>query len=187
MDRNLFWKPREVAGRVYYTMDIADNLAAKGSECCPDTLENRLSLRGAMNAFEAIGIAEALATALDALHAHGLIHRDLKPSNVIFKDGKPLLADSALLPRQMAVRRERLDSCLRRHCLPMPSRCTSHVISTHLAKCCTVCLQMRRQTVSRFCRRNGFCRGSQDGPARALRHAIRGREKARCHLLRSSV
>lgn len=87
----------EVAGRVYYTMDIADNLAANGSEYCPDTLENRLSLRGAMNAFEAIDVAEALATALDALHAHGLVHRDLKPSNVIFRDGKPLLADFGLV------------------------------------------------------------------------------------------
>lgn len=87
----------EVAGRVYYTMDIADNLAANGSEYCPDTLENRLSLRGAMNAFEAIDIAEALAAALDVLHAHGLVHRDLKPSNVIFKDGKPLLADFGLI------------------------------------------------------------------------------------------
>lgn len=87
----------EVAGRVYYTMDIADNLAAKEDEYSPDTLENRLFLRGAMNAFEAIDIAEALATALDALHAHGLVHRDLKPSNVIFKDGKPLLADIGLV------------------------------------------------------------------------------------------
>ena len=87
----------EVAGRVYYTMDVADNLAANKAEYCPDTLENRLSLRGAMNAFEAIDIAEALATALDALHAHGLVHRDLKPSNVIFKDGKPLLADFGLV------------------------------------------------------------------------------------------
>ena len=87
----------EVAGRVYYTMDVADNLAANGAEYCPDTLENRLSLRGAMNAFEAIDIAEALAAALDALHAHGLVHRDLKPSNVIFKDGKPLLSDFGLI------------------------------------------------------------------------------------------
>lgn len=87
----------EAAGRIYYTMDAADNLAAKDAEYCPDTLENRLSFRGALNAFEALDIAEALASALDALHAHGLVHRDLKPANVIFKDGKPLLADFGLI------------------------------------------------------------------------------------------
>ena len=87
----------EFCGRVYYTMDVADNLAADGAEYCPDTLENRLSLHGALNAFEAIDIAEALACALDALHAHGLVHRDLKPANVIFRDGKPLLADFGLI------------------------------------------------------------------------------------------
>lgn len=86
----------EFDGRVYYTMDAADNLAADGAKYCPDTLENRLAFRGALNAFEAIDIAESLASALDALHAHGLVHRDLKPSNVIFKDGKPLLADFGL-------------------------------------------------------------------------------------------
>lgn len=85
------------AGRVYYTMDAADNLAVDGAEYCPDTLENRLAFRGALNAFEAICIAEALASALDALHVHGLIHRDLKPANIIFKDGKPLLADFGLI------------------------------------------------------------------------------------------
>lgn len=87
----------EFGGRVYYTMDAADNLAANGAKYCPDTLENRLAFRGALNAFEAIDIAEVLASALDALHAHGLVHRDLKPSNVIFKDGKPLLADLGLI------------------------------------------------------------------------------------------
>ena len=87
----------EAAGRIYYTMDAADNLAAKDAEYCPDTLENRLSFRGALNAFEALDIAESLASALDALHAHGLVHRDLKPANVIFKDGKPLLADFGLI------------------------------------------------------------------------------------------
>lgn len=87
----------EFDGRIYYTMDVADNLALNGEEYCPDTLENRLAFRGALNAFEAIDIAEALASALDALHAHGLVYRDLKPANVIFKDGKPLLADFGLI------------------------------------------------------------------------------------------
>lgn len=87
----------EFQGRVYYTMDAADNIASKEAEYCPDTLENRLAFRGALNAFEVLDIAESLAGALDVLHAHGLVHRDLKPANVIFKDGKPLLADFGLV------------------------------------------------------------------------------------------
>lgn len=86
----------EFDGRVYYTMDAADNMASKETEYCPDTLENRLAFRGALNAFEVLDIAESLAGALDVLHAHGLVHRDLKPANIIFKDGKPLLADFGL-------------------------------------------------------------------------------------------
>ena len=86
----------EFDGRVYYTMDAADNMASIEAEYCPDTLENRLALRGALNAFEVLDIAESLAGALDVLHAHGLVHRDLKPANIIFKDGKPLLADFGL-------------------------------------------------------------------------------------------
>ncbi|MGN0832198.1 MAG: serine/threonine-protein kinase [Kiritimatiellia bacterium] len=86
----------EFEGRVYYTMDAADNMASEETGYCPDTLENRLAFHGALNAFEVLDVAEALAGALDVLHAHGLVHRDLKPSNVIFKDGKPLLADFGL-------------------------------------------------------------------------------------------
>jgi len=87
----------EFAGRVYYTMDAADNIASNEAEYCPDTLENRLAFCGALNAFEVLDIAESLAGALESLHAHGLVHRDLKPANVIFKDGKPLLADFGLV------------------------------------------------------------------------------------------
>ena len=87
----------EFDGRVYYTMDAADNLAVKDSEYCPDTLENRLAFHGALNAFEVLDIAESLAGSIEALHAHGLVHRDLKPANVVFKDGRPLLADFGLV------------------------------------------------------------------------------------------
>ena len=71
----------EFEGHVYYTMDAADNIASDETE----------------NAFEVLDVAESLVGALEALHSHGLVHRDLKPANVIFKDGKPLLADFGLV------------------------------------------------------------------------------------------
>lgn len=86
----------EFEGHTYYTMDLADNVP--GSEkYCPDTLENRLALRGALNVFEVLDIAESLIKAISALHDHGLVHCDIKPGNVIFRGGKALLADFGLV------------------------------------------------------------------------------------------
>ena len=48
--------------------------------------------RGALPTAEALRVALAVLTALDALHARGFIHRDLKPSNVFLtKHGVKLL------------------------------------------------------------------------------------------------
>src|SRR5438067_5942246 len=47
-----------------------------------ESLAERL-VRGALPLAEAIRIALAVLTALDALHSRGFVHRDLKPSNVL--------------------------------------------------------------------------------------------------------
>jgi serine/threonine protein kinase len=57
-----------------------------------ETLQARLQ-RGRLDVGDALAVFDALAQALGALHAAGLLHRDIKPSNVFLLEG-----DSALSP-----------------------------------------------------------------------------------------
>ena len=89
------------AGYFYYVMELADDVRA-GQEIDPETyaprtLHTDLSDKGRLTAGECLEVGIALATALDHLHAHGLIHRDIKPSNIIFVHGRPKLADIGLV------------------------------------------------------------------------------------------
>jgi len=87
---------RTADGRLYYTMDAADNAAPPGAPYTPDTLASRLDRAGALPVAEVKKLASALLAGLGALHDAGLIHRDIKPENILFVGGAPVLGDIGL-------------------------------------------------------------------------------------------
>jgi serine/threonine protein kinase len=66
-------------GRTYLVMDLVDG----------ETVRARLR-RGPLPPAVAVEVIDAIARALDAAHARGVVHRDLKPDNVMVHDGPPL-------------------------------------------------------------------------------------------------
>jgi serine/threonine-protein kinase len=58
-----------------------------------ETLRDRLERERQLPVHEAVGIAVALAGALDHAHRKGIIHRDIKPANILLQDGQPIIAD----------------------------------------------------------------------------------------------
>jgi serine/threonine protein kinase len=63
----------------------------------PRTLRSELQARGSLPPAECVNLGLKLASALEHLHANGLVHRDIKPSNIIFVNGEPKLADIGLV------------------------------------------------------------------------------------------
>jgi len=73
----------EAAGLLYYVMPFVDG----------ESLRARLARERQLPIGEAVGIAVAIAGALDYAHRHGIVHRDLKPENILLQEGLPLVAD----------------------------------------------------------------------------------------------
>ena len=63
----------------------------------PDTLGNRLKLRGRLDPEFALDVIRKIASAVEVLHHSGLLHRDIKPDNIIFIGGEPVLSDPGLI------------------------------------------------------------------------------------------
>ena len=78
-------------GRLYYTMDAADD-CGKDGVYRPDTL----AARGRINAAELLPMLRALLDGVAALHRRKLIHRDIKPENILFVEKVPVLGDVGL-------------------------------------------------------------------------------------------
>jgi eukaryotic-like serine/threonine-protein kinase len=73
----------EVEGLLYYVMPYVEG----------ETLDAKLERERQLPIEEAVGIATAIANALDYAHRNGVIHRDIKPANVLLHDGQPVVAD----------------------------------------------------------------------------------------------
>jgi len=80
----------EADGRLYIAMEYVDGTDLRA------LLEER---GAALEPSETAGIATALAKALDAAHAGGLVHRDVKPANVLLGHGHTWLTDFGLTTR----------------------------------------------------------------------------------------
>jgi eukaryotic-like serine/threonine-protein kinase len=75
----------EAGGPPYLAMELLEG----------ETLHRRLQ-RGALSVQEIVDIGSALADALDAAHAKGIIHRDIKPANILLTARGPKILDFGL-------------------------------------------------------------------------------------------
>ena len=73
----------EADGFLFYVMPYVEG----------ETLRDRIDREKQLPVDEAVGIATAVATALQTAHEQGVIHRDIKPANILLSRGEPLIAD----------------------------------------------------------------------------------------------
>jgi serine/threonine protein kinase len=106
-------------GCFYYVMELADDaseslgdaagMAGNGTASklptqrptayAPKTLRSEMRRNGRLPVSDCLAIGVVLTSALEKLHAGGLVHRDVKPSNIIFVKGAAKLADIGLVAR----------------------------------------------------------------------------------------
>jgi hypothetical protein len=73
----------EADGFLFYVMPYVEG----------ETLRDRIDNEKQLPVDEALGIATAVANALQTAHEAGVIHRDIKPGNILLSRGEPLVAD----------------------------------------------------------------------------------------------
>ena len=73
----------EADGFLFYVMPYIEG----------ETLEDRIKREKQLPVDESLGIATAVANALQTAHEAGVIHRDIKPANILLSRGEPLVAD----------------------------------------------------------------------------------------------
>jgi len=73
-----------------------------------ESLRAKLDREKQLAVDEAVGIAKAVASALDYAHRHDVIHRDIKPANILLHDGQPMVADFGIALAVRAAGGERL-------------------------------------------------------------------------------
>jgi hypothetical protein len=83
--------------RLREVLEEGDELVLVLDHAAGGSLATLLTRRGALTPGEVVTIGAALAAALAAVHARGLVHGDVTPANVLFRaDGMPMLTDLGL-------------------------------------------------------------------------------------------
>ncbi len=73
----------EASGFLYYVMPYIDG----------ESLRDRLNRDKQIPLDESLGIARAVAGALDYAHRNRIVHRDIKPENIMMHEGQPMVMD----------------------------------------------------------------------------------------------
>ena len=73
----------EAGGFLFYVMPFVDG----------ENLRDKLDREKQLSIEDAVGISQAIGSALDYAHERGVIHRDIKPENILIHAGQPVVAD----------------------------------------------------------------------------------------------